>query len=279
MLCPPDEAATPLELLIAPPFGWFLAAIWGALFGSFFNVCIHRIGLYESVTRPRSRCPRCGRMVRALENVPIVSWIALGGRCRGCRLPISVRYPLIELFTALLAAALYGRFVASTCGDAVVALAHFFTYFAFAGTLLVLSGIDLDHMLLPDRITYPAIPIFFVGGVLLGDVVPVDLLFGAFGGYALVALIAEVAYLVLGREGMGYGDAKLLALIGALLGWKGVLFSFFLAPFPALLVALPTLLLRRGRATGTPFPFGPFLALTAVVYVFVGPALLAAVGL
>jgi leader peptidase (prepilin peptidase)/N-methyltransferase len=278
MPCPPDEVATPLQLLLAPPFGWLLAGVWGALCGSFFNVCVHRIGLYESVTRPRSRCPRCGRMVRALENVPIVSWIVLRGRCRGCRQPISVRYPLVELLTATLAVALYGRFVQAEC-DPVVALAHFFTYFSFAGTLLVLSGIDLDHMLLPDRITYPAIPIFFVAGVLLRDMAPRDLLFGMIGGYALVALIAEAAYLLLKREGMGYGDAKLLSLIGALLGWKGVLFSFFLAPFPALVVALPTLALRHGRATRTPFPFGPFLALAAVVYVFVGATLFAAVGL
>jgi leader peptidase (prepilin peptidase)/N-methyltransferase len=267
-----------LELLLQPPFGWAFAAIWGALWGSFFNVCVHRVGLYESVTRPRSRCPRCGRPVRAIENVPVLSWIALGGRCRGCRLPISPRYPLVEALTALLAVALYGRFVIGGEGEPLARLARFFVYFSYGGTLTVLTGIDLDHMLIPDRITYPAIPLYFVAGVILRDVAPRDLLLGAVGGYALVALVAEAAYLALGREGMGYGDAKLLALIGALTGWKGVLFSFFGGACLTLPVAVPLLWLRYGRATRVEFPFGPFLAAAAALYLFVGAPVMAAFG-
>jgi leader peptidase (prepilin peptidase)/N-methyltransferase len=277
-----DDGGTLLEAALAPPYRWvFVAAcgVFGALWGSFLNVCIHRVGLYESVVRPRSRCPRCGRAVRARDNVPIVSYLLLRGRCRDCSLRISVRYPLVEALTALLAVALFWRFVALGEGDGVLRLARFFTYFAWTATLLVLIGIDLDHMLIPDRITYPAIPLFFVAGVLLGDVPPRELLIGAAAGYGTVALVAEAAYLLLGREGMGYGDAKLLMLVGALTGWKGVLFTFFVAPFPALVVALPILYLKHGRATRIEFPFGPFLAAAGVLYLFVGARLLAWFGL
>src|SRR4051794_39441174 len=201
-----------------------MAAVWGALWGSFFNVCIYRVGLYESVVRPRSRCPSCSTPIAGIDNVPILSWLVLGGRCRHCKARISIRYPLVEAVSCGLALAIYWRFVASQPeGDPTSLAAHFFVYFAFAGTLLVLAGIDFDHKLLPDRITMPAIPIFLVAGVLLRDVPPGELLIGAFVGYGIVALTAELAYLILKREGMGYGDAKLLAMVGALLGWRAVI--------------------------------------------------------
>jgi leader peptidase (prepilin peptidase)/N-methyltransferase len=268
-----------LGLFLSPPVGYLFAAIWGAVWGSFFNVCIHRIGLYESVVRPRSRCPRCGRTVRALENIPLLSWLFLRGRCRGCRSPISVRYPLIEALSCLLALATYVRFVTGEQGDPVALLARFFTYFAFLGTLLVLCGIDLDHLTIPDRVTYPAIPIFFLCGLALRDVSPTSLLIGSFVGYLLVAITAELAFLILQREGMGYGDAKLLALIGSLLGWKGALFAFFAAPFVGLLVLIPLTVIRRSRLFGVEVPYGPFLATAAALYLFWGGSLLTAVGL
>jgi leader peptidase (prepilin peptidase)/N-methyltransferase len=260
----------PLALVVLPPWGWAVAAVWGALWGSFFNVCIHRIGLYESVVRPRSRCPSCGGAVAARDNLPIVSWLMLRGRCRACGARISVRYPLVELLSALLALAVYWRFVDGEAGDPLALAARFFVYFAFCGTLLVLTGIDLDHQLIPDRVTYPAIPLFFLCALLLGDVAPLDLVLGAVGGYGLVALFAEAAYRVLGREGLGYGDAKLLMLVGALLGWKGALASFFGAPFIGLLVVLPVLIVRRSKILGVAVPYGPFLSAAAVAYLLLG---------
>ena len=260
----------PLALLLRPPFGWVLATIWGALWGSFFNVCIYRLGLYESVVRPRSRCPACGTPIAGFDNVPILSWLILRGRCRHCRAKISPRYPLVEALSAGLAAAVYARFVLGRPDDPVVLLAHFFAYFAFAGALLVLSGIDLDHKLLPDRITMPGIPIALVAGILLGDLPPLELLIGAASGYALVAITAELAYLALGREGMGYGDAKLLALIGALLGWRGVLVTFFGAPFIGLIVILPLFTRRKQRLLGVEIPYGPFLCAAALGYLYFG---------
>ena len=266
--------AGPLSLLVLPPYGWVLAGIWGALWGSFFNVCIYRVGLYESVVHPRSRCPSCGTPIAGIDNVPILSWLVLGGRCRHCKTRISFRYPLVEAISCALAVAVYWRFV-STRTDVPPAelAAHFFVYFAFCGTLLVLSGIDFDHKLLPDRITMPAIPLALLAGVLLRDVPPLELLLGAFIGYGLVALTAELAYAILKREGMGYGDAKLLALVGALLGWRATVATFFGAPFFGLLIAVPVLLGQRKKLVGLEIPYGPFLVLAALGYLFFGERL------
>ena len=260
----------PLALLVLPPWGWVLAGVLGALWGSFFNVAIHRLGLYESVVRPRSRCPRCSVPIAWYDNLPIVGWMLLGGKCRHCRLPISPRYPIVEALATLLALGVYARFVMA--GDAPVAVlaARFLVYFAFVGTLVVVAGVDLDHKIIPDAVTYPAIPAFFVAGILLRDVAPLDLLIGMVAGYGVVAVTAELAWWILRREGMGYGDAKLLALVGALLGWRAVLFTFLLAPFFGLLIVVPVLIARRKQIRGVEVPYGPFLVAAALVYVYFG---------
>jgi leader peptidase (prepilin peptidase)/N-methyltransferase len=138
----------------------------------------------------------------------------------------------------------------------------------------VLSAIDLDHQLIPDRVTYPAIPLFFGAALLIGDVAPLDLVLGAVIGYGLVALFAEAAYLVLKREGLGYGDAKLLMLVGVVTGWKGVVASFFGAPFIGLAIVIPILLVRRSKILGVAIPYGPFLAAAAFAYLIFGRMLL-----
>jgi leader peptidase (prepilin peptidase)/N-methyltransferase len=190
---------------------------------------------------------------------------------------------LVEALSCALSCAVWWRFVAAHDDDPVALLARFFVYFSFVGVLLVLSGIDLDHKLLPDRITMPAIPIFWVCALLLrdlpklevaGTIVPAgEALLGALLGYGIVAVTAELAYLLLGREGMGYGDAKLLSMIGALLGWRGVLVTFFTAPFAGLLISIPVLTARRQRLLGLEVPYGPFLVLAALGYLFFGQLL------
>jgi leader peptidase (prepilin peptidase) / N-methyltransferase len=270
----------PLALLVLPPWGWVLAGVLGALWGSFFNVAIHRLGLYESVVRPRSRCPRCSSPIAWHDNLPIFGWMLLGGKCRHCRLPISLRYPLVEALATLLALAVYARFVAGPGNEGappVWLAAHFLVYFAFVGTLVVIAGVDVDHKIIPDSVTYPAIPAFFVAGVLLRDVPPLELCLGMAIGYGGVAVTAELAYFALKREGMGYGDAKLLMLVGALLGWRAVAFSFFVAPFFALLVVVPLKLAQRQKVVGVEIPYGPFLVAAALLYVFFGRELLALV--
>jgi leader peptidase (prepilin peptidase)/N-methyltransferase len=255
--------------------GWIFAGVWGALWGSFFNVAIFRIGLYESVVRPASRCPSCGRPISWFDNVPILSWLLLGGRCRRCKARISFRYPFVELLSTALALAVYWRFVDGVDADPLVLLARFFVYFHFLGTLLVLSGIDLDHMLIPDRITYPAVPIFFLCGVLLHDVPVADLVVGMIVGYGMVLLISEFFSWILKRDAMGMGDAKLLMLVGALLGWKAVLITFFTAPFAGLFIIVPMKLVQRKQVTGVEVPYGPFLAMAAAAYLFFGQYVLA----
>lgn len=260
----------PLALLVLPPWGWIVAGLLGALWGSFFNVAIHRVGLYESVVHPPSRCPRCGHAILARDNVPIFGWLLLRGKCRNCALPISIRYPLVELLTLLLALAVYWRFVADGNGDVVARAGRFLAYFAFTGTMVVISGIDLDHKIIPDTITYPGVPICFVLALVLRDVRPADALIGLVVGYGIVAVTAELGYWLLGREAMGYGDAKLLMLVGALLGWRAVLFSYFGAAVIGVTVAVPALVIRRGKIAGVEVPYGPFLAAAALVYLFFG---------
>jgi leader peptidase (prepilin peptidase) / N-methyltransferase len=260
----------PLALLVLPPWGWVVAGVIGALWGSFFNVAIHRLGLYESVVRPRSRCPRCSTPIAWYDNLPIVGWMLLGGKCRHCRLPISWRYPLVELLSTLLALAVYARFVVGVAAPASGLAAHFLVYFAFVGTLVVVAGVDLDHKIIPDSVTYPAIPAFFVAAILVRDVAPLDLLLGMAIGYGVIAVTAELAYWALKREGMGYGDAKLLMVVGALLGWRAVAFTFLAAPFFGLVTVVPVLIARRKKVRGVEIPYGPFLVAAALVYVFFG---------
>jgi leader peptidase (prepilin peptidase) / N-methyltransferase len=270
-----DVADSPLALLVLPPWGWLVAGLLGALWGSFFNVAIHRLGLYESVVRPRSRCPRCSTPIAWYDNLPIVGWMLLGGKCRHCKLPISVRYPLVEVLSTGLALAVYWRFVGLVGADPPALAAHFLVYFAFVGTLVVIAGVDLDHKIIPDAVTYPAIPAFFLCALVLRDVAPLDLILGMAIGYGGVAVTAEIAFWLLKREGMGYGDAKLLMLIGAFVGWRAVVFSFFVAPFFGMVLVVPLLVARRRRVIGVEVPYGPFLVAGALVYVFFGRDLLA----
>jgi leader peptidase (prepilin peptidase)/N-methyltransferase len=274
---------------LSTPIAIAAAAVFGAVWGSFMNVCVARVPRGESVVRPASRCLRCGAPVRARDNVPILSWFLLRGRCRACGQPFSVRYPLVEALAAVLAAALWWRLVAAD-PDGVVAirLARFALYFAFAGVLLVLSFIDLDTQLLPDVITLPAIPILFLAGFGAHDTSWSDRLIGLAAGYLLLRLIADFYYYVLKREGLGLGDAKLLALIGAVLGWKALPFVLFSGALLGSLISIPILVITRHRrppAEGADqplrhvqIPFGPFLALGALAYLFAGRALLAAAG-
>jgi leader peptidase (prepilin peptidase)/N-methyltransferase len=265
-----------LPFLVLPPLGWALAALWGGLWGSFCNVAIHRLGLYESVVRPPSRCPRCGAPIRARDNIPILSWLWLRGRCRHCGQPISWRYPLVELIAVVLALGIYSRFVAADShGDAIALLARFFVYFAFSATLLILAGVDVEQQLIPDAVTYPAVPLFLVCGIVLRDVPARDLLIGVAAGYGVIAVPLELAYVASGRDVLGYGDAKLLMVVGALLGWGGVLFALFSGALFGSLVAIPIRLVQRRQVFGVTVPFGPFLAAGALLYLVAGRMFLA----
>jgi leader peptidase (prepilin peptidase) / N-methyltransferase len=269
---------------LGSPFVLAIAALFGAVWGSFFNVCIARVPAGQSIVRPGSRCGACGAPVRAFDNVPILSYFWLRGRCRACAAPFSLRYPLVEALGALFAAVLWWQLVAADpTGVLAVRLARFAYTFAFVGTLVVLSFIDLATWLLPDVITLPAIAVFFFAGFGVHEAGWLARALGAAIGYGFVRVISDFYHHVLKREGMGLGDGKLLALIGAALGWQALPLVVFSASILGALISLPLVLLsRRRRGADAPneslrdvqVPFGPFLALGALIYMFIGRAIL-----
>lgn len=281
---------------LSTPAATAVAALWGAIWGSFFNVVIARLPRGESVVRPASRCGSCGTPVRARDNVPILSYFLLRGRCRACGVRFSVRYPLVEALTAALSALIFWWFCASDVGEVVpVRLGRFVVYFAFAGALVVLSFIDLDTKRLPDVITIPGTLVLFLAAFAAHDVSWQQRAIGAAAGYLFVRLVADFYYYVLGREGLGLGDGKLLAMVGAVLGWKALPVVLFAGSMLGVVISLPLLVLSR-RAEEQPaepdggteqaeqrtlrtaqVPFGPFLALGALIHLFLGDRILALV--
>jgi leader peptidase (prepilin peptidase)/N-methyltransferase len=266
---------------LSTPVALITSFVFGSIWGSFFNVCIARVPRGESVVRPPSHCFACGAHVKAWDNVPILSYFVLRGRCRSCGATFSARYMLVEALMGALSVLLCWKFVlAASQLELGVRLGRYALYFAFTGVLLVLSFIDLDTKRLPDVITLPAIPIFFLAGFAAHEIEWLPRLIGAAAGYLLVRIIADGYYYLTGREGLGLGDGKLLAVIGAVLGWHAILFTIFLASFIGIAVSVPVLLVQRRRQPApsegdaapaesvrrTEVPFGPFLAMSAVVY-------------
>jgi leader peptidase (prepilin peptidase) / N-methyltransferase len=277
-----------LPQLLDSPVAVLLAAALGAAWGSFFNVVIGRLPAGQSVVRPASRCPSCGTPIRARDNIPILSYFLLRGRCRSCGAGISARYPLVEALTAALAVAIFLQFVTLDPGEAAaVRLGRFAVYFAFAGTLVVLSFIDLDTKRLPDVITLPGTAVMFLAAFAAHDVPWLERAIGAAAGYLFVRLLSDFYFYVLKREGLGLGDGKLLAMVGATLGWKALPITLIAGSLLGTVVALPVLLLARRRHPPGPdedqqpslrhvqVPFGPFLAAGALVHLFAGQLLLA----
>lgn len=230
-----------------------LAGVWGACVGSFLNVCIFRLPRGESLVWPGSRCPACRRALSWFENVPILSWIVIGGRCRTCAAPISVMYPSVELVTAATFVCTYLLYGFTPLGVVRV---------AFASALIVLFVTDLQHKILPNVITLPGIVIGFACSLFLPPGWT-DSLIGIVAGGGVLFLIAETYYRVRGQEGLGMGDVKLLAMIGAFLGWKLVLLTLVLASFAGSFAGVALIATGRGSMKYA-LPFGTFLAIGAV---------------
>lgn len=247
-------------------FATFLAVYAGAiglLVGSYLNVVIHRLPQGLSTVTPRSRCPHCGATIRARDNVPVASWLLLGGRCRDCRAPISPRYPLIEGLVGALFALAVVRFGA-TAGAAVAGL--------LVALLVALAGIDVDHFYLPDRITLPGIALGLALRPLAAWGSFWSALEGALVGAGVLLAFAGAWKLLKGVEGMGLGDVKMLGMIGAFLGPGGVAVTLVFAAASGAAVGLA--LLARGRGTlETKLPFGLFLAAGGLVALYAGEAL------
>jgi leader peptidase (prepilin peptidase)/N-methyltransferase len=242
---------------------WLFFA-FGACIGSFLNVCAYRIPAGLSIATPPSRCPHCGTPVRPADNIPVISWFLLGGSCRYCASGISIRYALVEAATGLLAVLVYWRF-----GLSLPAL----IYFGFGALLVTASLIDLDYRIIPNVFTLPGIPLALTASLLLPEISVKEAFAGMVAGGGSLWLVAVVYRRFRGREGMGMGDVKLLALIGALVGPEGVLFTVLAASIMGTMAGLLAAL-RHGKGLQQAIPFGPFLASGAIVYLFFGTRLI-----
>lgn len=236
-----------------------MVAILGLLIGSFLNVVVHRVPRKESLVSPGSRCPKCGGVLRWYDNIPVASYAVLGGRCRRCRAPISIRYPLVELITAILFVAHYVVF-GWTPLLAVRLL--------FGASLVALFAIDLEHHLLPDVITLPGIAVGLAASAFLPPGLTASLI-GVLIGGGVLWLIGEAYYRYSGEEGMGGGDVKMLAMIGAFLGWKLVLVTLVLSSVAGSVLGLAIIAVKRGGMKYA-LPFGTFLALGALAASLIG---------
>lgn len=304
---------------IPPQLHTFFVAVsfvLGAMVGSFCNVCICRWPAGESVIRPRSRCPKCQNGIAWYDNIPIVSWLLLGAKCRHCGAPISWQYPVVEGLTGALFLAVYARFGLSLATP---------VYMALCAGLVIVTFVDLREWIIPNEVTFPGIfaglalslaGMAFPEGSQLRVVSFWDALGGAALGGAILYLLDRITLLVLKKPGMGFGDVKLLAMIGAFLGWVGVLGTLMLACILGSAVGLSLIAVSKARRSGHDqehgrdahatqaedaehgrdahatqaedadagdeilrghyIPFGPYLALAGLIYMFIGPELIEA---
>lgn len=265
-----------------PHATWIVALLLGLIFGSFGNVVIGRLprmlerqwkedcagvqGLEESTKErynlayPKSHCPSCLTPIRWYDNIPVLSYLLLKGRCRACGTHISVRYPLTELATAGLAVMAIGVFGFGPLGLAYGILLY---------VLLLLTLIDAEHMLLPDQLTLPLLWLGLLLSISVLPVTPVDAIIGAAAGYLVLWSVYWLFRLLTGKEGMGYGDFKLLAVLGAWLGWHALPLIVLLSSLVGALYGM-VLLATKKHGRDRPMPFGPFLAIAGAISLFFG---------
>ncbi|MEE8136952.1 MAG: prepilin peptidase [Thermodesulfobacteriota bacterium] len=263
---------------------YILSFILGSIIGSFLNVCIYRLPREESIVYPGSHCTSCKKSISFYHNIPILSYIFLGGRCSHCNSKISFSYPLVEILSGLL-------FVATLWKFGMILDTLF--YLLFISGLIVITFVDLKHMIIPNVITYPGILVGILYNALttnwqnslelvsnfsfgfqnffelLNEVPILDSLFGVILGGGILLLIAYTYEIIRKRQGMGMGDVKLLALIGAFLGWQGVFFVIFLSSILGSIVGLSIIITRKGDLKYA-LSFGPFLSIAAIIYIFTG---------
>lgn len=237
-----------------------LAFIFGTMVGSFLNVCVYRIPEGRSIVLPASHCRSCKKPIAFYDNIPLVSFLLLKGKCRHCAAPLSFQYPLVELLTGLLAAACLLKWGAGFTAA---------IWFIFCAALVVVTFIDLAHQIIPDVISLPGIVCGLLVSLLPGQPGFTGALIGAVLGGGSLYLIRLLYYAVTRQEGMGLGDVKLLAMMGAFLGWKSILFIIMAASFSGALLGIAVMIIKKkdGRYA---IPFGPFLSLGAVCYLFCG---------
>jgi leader peptidase (prepilin peptidase)/N-methyltransferase len=237
---------------------WF--TVLGTLIGSYLNVVVYRLPRGLSTVKPRSSCPRCGKLIAWFDNIPILSYLILRGRCRNCSSSIHWRYPLVEATCGLLFLACYLRF-GLTLDLLPAAL--------LCSMLLALALIDAEHFLLPNRITYPGIVLGMLCSLLATWTNPLWSTIGAVVGAGLLLLLILIWHLVRNEQGMGYGDVKMLAMLGAFLGLYGMAVTLFIASLAGSLIGLGLILSARGTMRAK-LPFGVFLSIGGVVALLTG---------
>lgn len=241
----------------------------GLALGSFLNVCIYRIPLNKSIVNPPSSCPQCGQRIKFYDNIPILSFIILLGTCRHCHRPITILYPLVELIAGLLSLALFVKFSPD--------YQQYLLFLIFSSALIIISFIDLRLQIIPDIISIPgiivgmAVSIFF-SYITTYHITWYDSLIGIIGGGGILYIVAVVFKTITGKEGMGGGDIKLLAMIGAWMGWRALPFIIIISSLTGVIIGGGSLLFTRQEIRAK-IPFGPFLALGTLVYLFFGPEL------
>jgi len=240
---------------------WYIISIiFGALVGSFLNVCIFRLPKGESIIWPGSHCPHCKNAIKFYDNIPVVSYFLLRGRCRYCKGSISLQYPLVEGITAVSSLFLIIKFGPSL---------SYLLYFAFVAALIVITVIDLYHQIIPDVISLPGIGMGLLASLLIPQITFSNSLIGILLGGGSLFIVATFYQWLFKREGMGGGDIKLLAMIGAFLGWKAVLLTILLSSLIGSVTGI-LMMVVKGKDFKYAIPFGPFLSLGAVISLFYG---------
>ncbi|MBI3815576.1 MAG: prepilin peptidase [Nitrospinae bacterium] len=238
--------------------------LFGTAIGSFSNVCIYRLPRKVSIVTPSSRCPACGKSISPLDNIPIISFIMLRGKCRFCRSPISWQYPIVEIITGLTYLLLYLKFHISFPVLIHNGTSLFPVYAILCTSLIIIAFIDLEHKIIPDVITIPGILIGLTVSFTMPHITALNSIKGLLIGGGLFYVAA-----VLSRGGMGGGDIKLIAMIGSFLGWKTTLLTIFLGSFIGSIVGI-TLMVLKKKGRKDMIPFGPFLSLGAIISIFFG---------
>jgi len=236
----------------------------GAAIGSFSNVCIYRLPKKLSIISPSSQCPNCGKNISPFDNIPIISFLILRGRCRYCQFPISWRYPIVELITGLIFLSLYLNFRISP---------QFFIYALLCTSLIIIAFIDLEHKIIPDAITLPGIIIGLTLSIIMPHITLLNSVKGLLLGVVLLSTTAILSLAILRREGMGGGDIKLIAMVGSFLGWEKVLLTIFLGSLFGSIVGIVLIILKKKNRKDE-VPFGPFLSLGAIISIFFGRELI-----
>ena len=264
------------QIEVLNTFFLIVSFVLGCMIGSFLNVCVWRLPRNESVVKPRSKCPQCGTPIAWYDNIPIVSWLALGAKCRHCHTWISWQYPLVEALTGVLFACVYARF--GLCMATPV-------YMAVCAGLVLVTFVDLADWTIPNEVTFPGIPLglacSLVGmfypesGFLTRDVF--DSLFGILLGGGILHLLDKLTRLLLKKPGMGFGDVKLLAMLGAFLGWRSILVIIMLASLVGSAVGVTLVIIQKRKGIEEEahyLPFGPYLAAAGLLFLFFGQSMI-----